>query len=70
LNPYGQLLEALVRIRGIPPKWCMWKVFAQITSGLIEVDDMIVIPRNLNNIPTSSAEGAFKKEMICGLFYM
>jgi hypothetical protein len=33
IEPYGQLLEALVRIRGIPPKWCVWKVFAQMTSG-------------------------------------
>jgi hypothetical protein len=31
-----------------------------------EADDMI--PRNPNKLPTSSAEGAFKEQIICGLF--
>lgn len=41
IEPYGQLREAWVIIRGIPPKWCVCRVFAQMASSfglLIEVD--------------------------------
>ena len=31
-EPFGELVEAWVLIEGIPPKWCTWKVFAQIAS--------------------------------------
>ena len=31
-DPFGELIEAWVLIEGIPPKWCTWKVFAQIAS--------------------------------------
>ena len=36
-----ELQDVWVQIRGIPPKWCDWSVFAQISSGfglLLEVD--------------------------------
>ena len=38
---YGELQEVWVQILGIPPRWCHWKVFAQVASGfglMIEVD--------------------------------
>jgi hypothetical protein len=41
LKPHGELQEVWVQIHGIPPRWCHWKVFAQIASGfglLVEVD--------------------------------
>lgn len=41
LKPYGELQEVWVQINGIPPRWCHWKVFAQIVSGfglMTEVD--------------------------------
>ncbi|RLM75586.1 hypothetical protein C2845_PM15G19100 [Panicum miliaceum] len=41
LEPFSELKEAWVQIRGVPPKWCAWKVFAQMTSGfgmMVEVD--------------------------------
>jgi hypothetical protein len=41
MKPYGELQEVWVRMNGIPPKWCHWRVFAQIASGfglLVEVD--------------------------------
>ena len=41
IEPYGQLLEAWFRILGIPPRWCVWKVSAQVTLGfgmMTEVD--------------------------------
>jgi len=41
LEPYSELKEAWVQIRGVPPKWCAWQVFAQMVSGLgmmLEID--------------------------------
>lgn len=31
-DPFEELVEAWVLIEGIPPKWCTWKVFAQVAS--------------------------------------
>lgn len=33
LKPYGELQEVWVQINGIPPRWCHWRVFAQVVSG-------------------------------------
>jgi hypothetical protein len=41
LPPYSVLHEVWVQMRGIPPKRCHWRVFAQIASSfrmMIEVD--------------------------------
>lgn len=32
LDEFGELKEAWVQIDGIPPKWCAWKVFAQVAG--------------------------------------
>ncbi|KAE8776483.1 hypothetical protein D1007_50927 [Hordeum vulgare] len=32
LHPFRELTEAWVHIEGIPPKWCAWKVFAQVAA--------------------------------------
>lgn len=33
MEPYGELQEVWVQMKGIPPRWCHWRVFAQIASG-------------------------------------
>ena len=41
IEPYADLIELWVQIRGIPPKWSDWKTFHQATSTLgrlVEVD--------------------------------
>ena len=41
LEPYSELKEVWVQIRGVPPKWCAWQVFAQMVSSLrmmLEID--------------------------------
>lgn len=40
-EPYRELQEVWVQMKGIPLRWCHWKVFAQISSGfglMINVD--------------------------------
>jgi hypothetical protein len=41
LHHFSVLKEVWIRLEGNPPKWCAWKVFAQMVSGLglmLEVD--------------------------------
>ncbi|KAE8772617.1 hypothetical protein D1007_55385 [Hordeum vulgare] len=41
LDPFGEFTEAWVQIEGIPPKWCAWKIFAQVVACfgiLVDVD--------------------------------
>ena len=41
LDPFCELYETWIQMRGIPPKWCHWKVFAQIDFGfglIVDVD--------------------------------
>lgn len=41
MKSFGELQEVWVQMNGIPPRWCHWRVFAQIASSfglLVEVD--------------------------------
>jgi hypothetical protein len=41
LAPYSVLQDVWIQMKGIPPKWCHWRVFAQIASSfglMLEVD--------------------------------
>jgi hypothetical protein len=41
LEQFSNLKEVWINMEGIPPKWCDWRVFAQMTSSfglLLEVD--------------------------------
>jgi hypothetical protein len=41
LDHFSELVEVWVQFEGIPPRWCEWKVFAQMVSGfglLLDVD--------------------------------
>jgi hypothetical protein len=41
LDHFSELVEVWVQFEGIPPRWCEWKVFAQMASGfglLLDVD--------------------------------
>jgi len=40
LEPFSELQEAWVQIRGVPPIWCAWKVFAQMSSSFGIMVDM------------------------------
>ena len=40
-EPFGELIEAWVLIEGIPPKWCSWKMFAQIASMFGVLTDVV-----------------------------
>jgi hypothetical protein len=38
LEPFAKLEEVWIKLKGIPPKWCVWVVFGQFASsyGLLE----------------------------------
>jgi hypothetical protein len=41
LEQFSDLKEVWIKLEGIPPKWCGWRVFAQVSSGfglMLEVD--------------------------------
>jgi hypothetical protein len=41
LDPFAELDECWVLVKGIPPRWCVWEIFDQIASsyGLLEEVD-------------------------------
>ncbi|TVU24263.1 hypothetical protein EJB05_26684, partial [Eragrostis curvula] len=40
LDPFEELQEVWVQVSGIPPKWCAWSVFAQVTSSFGLITDV------------------------------
>ncbi|TVU48985.1 hypothetical protein EJB05_00274, partial [Eragrostis curvula] len=40
LDPFEELQEVWVEVSGIPPKWCAWSVFAQVTSSFGMMTDV------------------------------
>jgi len=40
LEPLSELQKVWVQVRGVPPMWCAWKVFAQLASGFGIMVDM------------------------------
>jgi hypothetical protein len=45
VDPFGELQKVWVKVEGITPKWCTWKVMAQIASSigvLVNIDWHII----------------------------
>jgi hypothetical protein len=40
LEPYAELQEVWVQVRGIPPKWCIWVVLNQLASSYDLLEDV------------------------------
>ncbi|TVU42393.1 hypothetical protein EJB05_08795, partial [Eragrostis curvula] len=40
LDPFEELQEVWVEVSGIPPKWCAWSVFAQVSSSFGMMTDV------------------------------
>jgi hypothetical protein len=41
LDQFSQFKEVWIQLEGVPPKWCDWRVFAQMVSGfglMLDVD--------------------------------
>jgi hypothetical protein len=69
LEHFTELSEVWIQVEGIPPKWCDWRIFAQIASSfdmLLEVDWSSLFKSFYENVRIKIAYKNSKKSLLRG----